>query len=167
MEKVKVTQDFLYAYLTEHNLNLVTLAKFMGVTHPMVYSCFRHNKDAKGNPRNFTDEGRQKLNDALPVLAKEIKDSILTFGSEQTFTNRRHRTYDRGQIPAFQRLSKYFGMKAMTGRVLGWTFAKMQAVLYIPSAKIYGYISAEDVAKMNVELLAVAGFLNGIEVSPP
>ena len=49
MEKNKVTQDFLYKFITERGVNISTLAEQMGLSVTMVNGCFRHNKDKNGS----------------------------------------------------------------------------------------------------------------------
>ena len=48
--------------------------------------------------------------------------------------------------------------------MLGWKEAKKVAVLCTPAGKVYGNITADDVTKVNIELLSVAGVLDRIEI---
>ena len=42
MEKIKVSQDTLYSYLTEHSVKLVRLAELVGISGASMTSCFKH-----------------------------------------------------------------------------------------------------------------------------
>ena len=162
--KASVTQDFLYDYIVSHNLNVKTLAEFAGISPSMMYDCFRHTKDTYGRPRNFPVNSLAKLNAALPIMADCIKQSVITFGSEQTFVNRVGRTYDPGCMPAMKALSKYFNLNGLCLRVLGWSKGKKESVLCSPSSHVFGFITSSDVEHINTELLAVFGMLSGIKV---
>ena len=164
MEKIKVSQDFLYKYLLEHGVTMSCIAREMNVSVNLVASCFKHQKDIYGQPRYFTAKALPKLNAALGILSEKIHDCFITFGSEQTFTNSRGTTYDPGVVDAMKELSQYFNIILLTFNVLGWSKAKKEAVLCSPSSKAYGQISAADVNRINAELLAVSGYLGGIEV---
>jgi hypothetical protein len=167
MEKAIVTQDFLYEYLTQHNFTITMVAKRMGVSEGIVRSCFRHNLNRHGNPLSFSAVNVRKLNDALEVIANELRESVITFGSAQAFTNQRGTTYDPGTLPALQHLGEYFNMKGLTERVLGWNKTKKDITLSVKSSPMYGKVSADDVARLNAEVLAVSGMLGGIEVEMP
>lgn len=164
MNKVPITQDFLYSYLREHDVNIKHIAELMGKSFSLVYSSFHHNKDVMGVPRNFTANALPKLNEALVALSEELKQSVIIFGSEKTFTNTRGIAYDPGALNAVKNLSKFFNLNAFTARVLGWSISKKESTLSSPSSKIYGYISEEHVSKINTEILAIAGTLGGVEV---
>lgn len=165
MEKVKVSQDFLYSYIQEHDINRSTIAALMGMDRSMINSCFKHHLDKYGKPRFFSANAIQKMNTALAQMADEMRGSVITFGSPQTYTNRGG-TFDPACMPAVKALSRFFNLTAMTARVLGWTETKKNTVLSAPSSKIYGHITQDDINRLNAELLAVAGTLSGIEVEP-
>lgn len=165
IQKAKVTQDFLYEYLTGHSVNLNRLNELMGVSNGILMGCFRHNPNRLGKPMSFSQKNIVRLNAALDTLAAQIKQCIITFGSDQTRTNNRGTTYDPAAAAAIvERLSPYFKLTTFTNRVLGWNAKKKDTVLSNPSSKVYGNITSDDVARINAELLAIAGMLGGIEV---
>ena len=166
-ENIKTRADFLYEYLTQHSFTITMIAKRMGASEGIVRSCFRHNLNRHGRPLSFSAVNVQKLNEALEVIANELRESVITFGSPQAFTNQRGTTYDPGTLPALQHLSEYFNMKGLTERVLGWSKTKKDITLSVKSSPMYGKVSADDVARINAEVLAVAGMLGGIAVEMP
>ena len=164
MEKLKVSQDFLYKQLMEHNVIISLLAKRMGVSVAIVSRCFHRDLNRHGKPLSFTGANIVKLNAALEELAAEIRQSTVDFGSDQTYTNQRGATYDPATVEPLRRLSAYFKMNPFLQRVLGWRVSKRETILGTPSSKAYGCVSQDDVARVNAELLAVAGVLSGLEV---
>lgn len=167
MEKVKVSQDFLYEYLTQHNFTITMIAKRMGSSEGVVRSCFRHNLNRHGKPLSFSAVNVKKLNDALENISNELREGLIIFGSDQAFTNQRGTIYDPGTLPAIQRIGEYFNMKGLTERILGWNKVKKDTTLSVKSSPMYGKVSADDVTRINAEMLAVAGMLGGIEVEMP
>lgn len=165
MEKKKVSQDFLFKYITDHGVNISTLAELMGMSATMINGCFRHNKDANGNPRNFPERTLPKLNEALGELAGQMRCSLITFGSDQTFTNRRGMANDPACVEQINGLHRYFKMTQFLKYVLGWSQNKKSIILHTPSSKGYARISRDDVDRINAEILAVAGMLDFIEVT--
>ena len=166
MEKIKVSQDALYSYLTEHDVKLSRLAELMGKTLPVVSSCFLHHKDMQGRPRYFTRQNVEVINQVLPQIAAELRSLLLTFGSDQVRTNSRGRTYDPALIEPLKAIGQYMNLTALVERVLGWNKHKKEAILVTPSNKTYGNISEADVLAINNELLSVAGVLSSYEVVP-
>lgn len=164
MKKVKVTQDVLYRYILEHNVNISGLAREMDANASFVIACFKHNPDRLGKPRRFTSATLPRLNEALGTFALKMRRSTITFGSEQTYTNRFKNTYDPGTMPAIKQLAQYFNITSFIVRVLGWTRNKKNAIFSNPSSITYGNISQDDVNRINAELLAVAGVLSSYEV---
>lgn len=164
MEKEKVSQDFLYKYLTRQGVNITTLSELMGVSKTMVNGCFRHNKDRNGVARNFPAPTLQKLNAALEVMAAEIRKAKIVFGSDQTYTNNRGATYDPATIEQVKTLHRYFKLSKFLYNTLGWKGDKISITLRSTTSKAYGCISQEHVDRINAELLAVAGMLGSIEV---
>jgi hypothetical protein len=164
MDKVNVSQDFLYKYLTDHNVNLSRLNELMGVSNGILMGCFRRNPDRYGNPLKFSAKNIEKLNAALVELSGMMRESVIAFGSEQMFTNNRGSTYDPGTLPKVKGLSHLFKMNPFCERVLGWKLTKKENVLCTPSSKVYGNISSDDVNLINTELLAVAGVLSSYQV---
>lgn len=165
VEKTKISQDFLYKYLLEHDVILTLLATEMGVSEGIVYGSFRHLLNRHGKPLNFSKANIIKLNDALVRIADELRRSVLNFGSDRAFTNQRGTTYDPALIePIRDGVGKFFKLRGFTERLLGWNKAKLNFVLSAPSSKIYGCISKEDVDRINAELLSVAGVLSSCEV---
>ena len=87
------------------------------------------------------------------------------FGSDKVFTNQRGATYDPGLLkPINQGIGKFFKVRRMTERVLGWNLGKWANTLSAPSSKIYGNITRGDADRLNAELLSVAGVLSSHEV---
>lgn len=164
--KAKITQDFLYDYLTAHDVNLSCIARLSGMSYPTISSSFLHHKDKMGKPRYFSSDVLNKLNVVVQEMSEQLQDSLITFGSPETYTNRWGNTYDPGTMPAIKHLSKYFNLTGFVCRVLGWDAQRKGATFSGPSTKRYGRISADDVSRINAEVLAVAGFLGGIEVVP-
>lgn len=166
MEKVKISQDTLYQYITEHNIKLVRLAELTGLSEANINSCFKHHKDKQGNPRYFTRCNLSKLNAALEQVADELRGCLLTFGSDQTFTNNRGKTYDPALVEPVKKVGNMLNLTALVSRVLGWNQNKKENTLVSPSSKNYGNITRDDADRINAELLAVAGVLSSYEVVP-
>lgn len=164
MEKLRVTQDMLYQYLTEHNVNISGLAREMDANVNFVGSCFKRTPDRHGKPRRFTPAVLPRLNAALPAFAQSMRDSLITFGSDQTYMNRNGNAYDPGALPALKHLSQFFNLTAFAQRVMGWNKNKKNAIMSAPSSTVYGNISRNDVNRINAELLAVSGVLGNYEV---
>ena len=164
MEKLKVSQDVLYQYLLEHNVNISGLAREMDANVNFVGSCFKRTPDRHGKPRRFTPAVLPRLNAALPAFADKMRQSLLVFGSEQTYTNRLGTTYDPAVMSAVRNLSEFFNLTTLTWRVLGWNKDKKRAVMSTPSSGSYCHITQDDVNRLNAELLAVAGVLESYEV---
>ncbi|MDE6647889.1 MAG: hypothetical protein K2K03_08730 [Prevotella sp.] len=165
-QKMKISQDALYKYLTEHGVKVIRIAELMGKTPQMVISCFRHHNNWRGNPRRFSVENIRQLNDALQVIAGELRGCLITFGTDQAYTNKHGCTYDPGLIEPINRLGELLNITSLLGRLLGWSKSKKQYVFCIPSSKAYGNISESDVMTINAEVLAIAGVLEGLEVVP-
>ncbi|MBQ8713128.1 MAG: hypothetical protein IJ551_09975 [Prevotella sp.] len=163
-EKLQVTQDVLYQYLTEHNVNLSGMAREMGANPTMVAGCFKRMPDRHGKPRHFTAQTLPRLNSGLPLVAQRMREGLVTFGSDQTYTNNRGATYDPATMPQIKGLSRWFNLTAFLMRVLGWTESKKNFTFSAPSSGIYGCISRDDVNRINAELLSVAGVLSSYEV---
>lgn len=164
MEKVKISQDTLYQYIIDHNIKLVRIAEMVGVSEANINSCFKHHKDAHGNPRSFTRYNIRKLNIALEQIAAELRGCMLAFGSDRTFTNMRGKTYDPALVEPIKRIGNLLNLTALVSRVLGWNQNKKENTLVSPSSKNYGNITREDTDRINAELLAVAGVLSSYEV---
>lgn len=164
MNKVKVTQDVLYQFLVEHNVNLSGIAREMQANPTLVAGCFKRNLDRHGKPRRFTPETLPRLNEAIDNFSARLRGNLIQFGSEQTFTNNWGKTYDPGVLPSLKTLSQYFNLTAFIIRVLGWNERKKNATMSAPSSPAYGCVSKNDVNRINAELLAVAGVLGNYEV---
>lgn len=165
MEKIKVSSDTLYNYLVEHDFTISLLAEYMGVNGGSLAACFRHNLDRLGRPRKFSAGHIKKLNNAIVRIAEDMRGHVLVFGGDKMFTNQQKSTYDPGLIEPIKRgVGKFFKLRGMTERVLGWNRTKCNFVLSTPSSKNYGNITREDADRINAELLAVAGVLSGYEV---
>ncbi|MBP5425048.1 MAG: hypothetical protein J6Y33_03125 [Prevotella sp.] len=166
MSKAKVSQDFLLNIIDERGVNVTTLAELMGMSNTMVNGCFRHNKDANGNPRNFPEKTLPKLNAALVAMADEMNKIQIPFGSSQTYTNQRGVTYDPAAVENITNLHRYFKLIKFLNRVLGWTPNKKSIVLHTPSSKGYACVSESEVAKINAAIKEVVIIFNSIEVVP-
>lgn len=163
-QKVKITQDTLYQFLTDHKLKLVRLAELTGLSEASINSCFKHQIINQGVPRSFTREGVERLNRALPQWAESLRGLVLTWGSEQTFTNQRGATYDPALVEPLKRIGEQMNLTALVERVLGWSKDKKESVLVTRGSKVYGNITEADATAINTELLTVAGVLSGWEV---
>lgn len=163
MSKVKVSSDFLYARLMDHDIIISMIATRMGVSKSIVRDCFQHRLNRHGKPLKFSQANIARLNTAIGQIAKELRECLIPFGSNQTFTNQWGKVYDPGVMPAFNKIASYFNMTALTNRLLGWKKSKRNTVFCVSSG-IYGHVTKEDVDSINAELLAVAGILESIEV---
>jgi len=166
MEKIKVSQDTLYSYLTEHSVKLVRLAELVGISGASMTSCFKHQIINGGNRRSFTPKTIDKLNAALEQVADNLRSCVLTFGSDQVFTNQRGITYDPALVEPIKQIGEWLNLTAMVQRVLGWNQDKKENTLVSPSSKNYGNITKKDADRINTELLSVAGVLSSYEVVP-
>lgn len=166
VQKIKPSQDALYRFLLEHDVIISRLAELMGIGSSTIFSCFRHSKNRHGNPCYFSVENIEKLNKALCLIAEELRNNIIIFGSDKLYTNKHGRTYDPGMIEPLSRLGRLVNITKMTGRLLGWTKSKKESVFCTPSSKNYGNISEADVMKINAEVMLVAGILERTEVVP-
>jgi len=164
MDKAKVTQDFLLEYLTQHNVNLKRLNELMGVSNGLLMGCFHHDLNRHGNPMKFSAANIEKMNEALPLLADQMRSGVVTFGSSETYTSRRGETYDPATVPQLRALQRWFKLGPFFQRVVGWTQSRTSSALNSRTAKAYGTITADQVARINAEVLAVAGMLGGIQV---
>lgn len=166
-QKLQVTSDTLYAYLTEHGVTITRLSEITGVSVPTINSCFLHHKMADGTPRRFTAKVLDKLNAALVQMSADIRGCLLTFGSEQTFTNQRGKTYDPALVDAIKNgVGRYFNVNKLCENVLGWNKSKKHNVLETVTGRAYGCISKDDADRINAELLSVAAVLSSYEVVP-
>lgn len=165
-QKMKMSQDALYKYLTDHDVKMTRIAEVMGKDPHVVISNFRHHKNAHGNPRRFSVENIRQLNEALQVIASELRARMLVFGTDQMYTNKHGRTYDPGLIEPLKRVGEILSLTSLLYRLLSWKEGKKMNIMCAPSSKAYGNISETDVMTINAELLAVAGVLEGLEVVP-
>lgn len=166
MEKVQVTQEHLYDYILAHGVKLSRLAELMDKTPSAVISCFLHHKNMQGTPRYFNAKAAEQLNNALPVVAQELRGLVLRFGTDQKFTNKHGRTYDPGLLEPLKQIGQYMNLTAMLERVLGWNEEKKKATCTRKTSKVYGNISESDAIAINTELLSVAAVLDSYEVIP-
>ena len=165
MEKIKVSTDTLHKYLVEHDFTVSLLGDYMGIGNGLLIGCFRHNLDRYGNPRFFSPANIERMNNALVRIVEDMRCQVLIFGTDQTYTNRLGATYDPGLIEPIKRgVGKFFKLRTMAERVLGWNKGKWNNTLSAPSSKVYGNISRDDADRLNAELLAVAGVLSSYEV---
>lgn len=165
-EKMKMSQDQLYKYLTDHDVKMSRIADLMGKSYSVVVSNFRHHLNDQGNPRRFSVENVRLLNDAIHAFARELRACLLHFGTDKMYTNKHGRTYDPGMIEAINKLGKLINATAIMERMLGWSKGKKRMVFGAPASKNYGNISEDDVDVLNVEIMSVAGVLENVEVVP-
>jgi hypothetical protein len=164
MNKIQVTQDTLYEYLTAHDVKMIRLSELLDCSNDTLTACFQHRKDKHGNPRTLSPYYIAKINDVLPRLAEEIEARLLKFGSERMYTNTHGRTYDPGMIEPMKELGKYLNITSLTRRLLGWSQNKKSSVLCRPNAINYGSITEQDVVVINTEALAVAAVLSSYKL---
>ena len=164
MEKVKISSDTLYQFLTEHGVKLVRIAELTRLSEASINSCFRHHLINNGVPRTFTRYTLRRLNAAIEQIANELRSLTLVFGSELVYTNQRGNTYDPALVEPMKRIGEYMNLSALVERVLGWNRSKKDNVLVTRSSKVYGCISQSDVDRINAELLSVANVLSSYEV---
>ena len=165
MEKIRISTDTLYKYLVEHNFILSVLSDYMKVSNSILMASFRHDLNRCGKPTNFSVPNLRRLNNALAVIADDLRKCVLVFGSDKMFTNQYGRTYDPGMIEAMKNgAGKFFKLRGMTERLLGWNKGKWGLTMYSLKSAIYGNITRDDTDRINAELLAVAGVLSSYEV---
>lgn len=165
-KKIRMSQDTIYKYLTEHDIKITRIADLMGKSYSVIISDFRHHNSNEGKPRCFSKYNIEKLNKALVKLAEQLRSCLLTFGTDQKYTNKHGRTYDPGMIEPLNKLGEYMNLTKLICRILGWTKSKKLRVFSAPSSKNYGNISEADVTAINAEILAIIGVLEGVEVVP-
>lgn len=166
VKKVKMSQDALYKYLTDHDVKIIRIAELMGKSPAVVNSDFLHHKSSKGKSRCFSVENVKLLNEALHKFSDELIARLVVFGSEQMYTNKHGRTYDPGMIEPLNKLGEFLNMTGIFGRILGWNKYKKLNVFASKTSKNYGNISEQDVIMINSEILSIAGVLAGVEVVP-
>ena len=163
--KVKVSQDTLYKYMMAHGVKLVRLAEITGLSEGTINQCFKHASVNGGRARVFSPTALIKINGALPLLAQNLRQSVVRFGSSKTFTNMRGRTCDPALIdPIKNTIGKYFNLNIMCQNVLGWSKSMKHNILESRTGIAYGCISKEDAERINTELIAVAGVLDSYEI---
>lgn len=164
--KTIATQDNLYDFIKKHDLKMTRLAQLIGKSDDVVTSCFKHHKDWHGRPRHFNREHIAAINAALPVIAREIEERKLEWGTDMTQveTNRWGNTYDKAVLEQLKNLGFYINLRGMMTRVLGWKKSKKDAVMSQPNSNSYGAISKDDVIKINTELATVVNVLSDYEV---
>ena len=162
--KIQVSQETLYEYMLAHDLKTARLAELIGKSPELVISCFKHHNDVYGKPRKFNAENIAAINEALPVIANELQSRLLTFGSDQTYTNRRGATYDPALVEKIKEIGHYMNITALTERLLKWNKGKKSAVLVQTTSKSYGCVSEADMITINNEILSVVGVLSNYEV---
>ncbi|MBR3398572.1 MAG: hypothetical protein IKH08_02205, partial [Prevotella sp.] len=95
----------------------------------------------------------------------ELRGCLLTFGSDQTYTNLHGTTYDPALVDQIKNgMNKYFKLRGLLNRLLGWNVTKCRTTLSIIKSPVYGNITREDADHINAELLSVAGVLSSYEV---
>lgn len=161
----QVTTDQLYRFLREHSIMDYVLSQYMGVSESIVRGCFKHDLNRHGKPLCFSQENIQKMNDALPRLAADIRACEIHFGQGETFTNRCGREYDKSiadQVKAG--MIHFFSIKDFAARILGWNVGKCRARLSSTNHGNYGLVAREDCERINDELIAIASVLEDYHV---
>lgn len=164
MDKVKVTQDTLYEYMLAHDIKITRLAELMNRGIDVVTSCFKHNRNWHGHPRRFNAEHIELINKALPILADELRNRMLTFGSSQIHSSKKGYTYDPALIEPLKDLGQYLNITGMLRRVLGWSAAKKNSILSRSTGRLYGNITKQDAERINTEILSIAAVLSSYEL---
>ena len=164
MEKIKVSQDFLYNYLQEHNIIFSMVSGKMGVSSDIVRQCLRRDLNRLGKPMKLSAANIERMNVALEQIANELRQCVFTLENKDTRDNHRGTTYYQGCVADFKRINEYFKLNGLTERILGWNKTKCRTTLFIENSPVYGNITKEDVDRINAELLAVAGVLSSYEV---
>lgn len=163
--KTKVTQEELYNYLLSHDIKLIRLAELVQKkSNSVIYMCFHNQINNFGHTCFFTNQQVDAINDALPELAHKIYSLMLSFGSKLTYKNMRGNTYDPAVIEQFKALVKYFNIKELTKRILGWSKYKKDYVLLKKNSICYGCISEADVNAINQEIISIVNTLSSIEM---
>ena len=163
-QKVQISQDTLYQFLQDRNLIVSVIGKKTGIGNGLLMGCFHHNLNRHGKPLSFSAANIVRINTAIWQIAEELRGCLLTFGSDQTFTNQRGTTYDPALVAGFRKIGEYLKLRGLTERILGWNKAKCEGTLNVKSSPMYGRISQADADRINAELLSVAGVLSSYEV---
>lgn len=164
-KKRQVTTDQLYRFLRDRSIKDYVLSQYMGVSESIVRGCFKHDLNRHGKPLRFSSENIQKMNDALPRLAADIRACELHFGKGETVVNRCGREYDHSiadQVKAG--IMRFFSVKDLTARILDWNEIKCKARLSSIGHKSYSNVERADCDRLNDELVAVASILESYEV---
>ena len=165
MQKRQVTTDQLYRFLREHNVTDYVLSQYMGVSESIVRGCFKHDLNRHGKPLQFSPANIQRMNDALPRLAADIRSCEIHFGQGETFINRCGREYDRSIAAQVKEgIMRFFNVKDFTSRVLGWNAPKCKARLCSTGSISYSNVERQDCDRLNDELIAVASVLESYQV---
>lgn len=167
MGKVKVSQDFLYAYLEENGINISRIAERMGVSNTTLSMSFRHSLNRHGKPMNLSASNIERLNVALSEMSLQMQQSRIVFGSPQTYTNSWGNTYDPAAVDSIKKLCKFFKIMPFLESTLGWTKGRSHIVLNAPSSKGYACVSADDVRRINDTMQKISILLGSIEVEIP
>jgi hypothetical protein len=151
--------------MQKHNMTACVLSHYMGVSESIVRGCFKHDINCRGKRLRFSEENIQKMNDVLPRFAADIRACELHFGQGDTFVNRCGREYDKSiaaQVKAG--MGRFFGIKDLTARVLGWNWQKCKARLSSEGQQTYSHVTREDCDILNDELTAIASVLESYQV---
>lgn len=164
-QKLQYSQDDLYQYLLAHNITVKRLGELINQSDTAMSSGFKHHI-VNGKRHSFPVFIIRRINEALPVMAREITARRVTFNPDNNISRRASQKFDPGCVEQFQRVGEYFNLTAILERVLGWSKRRKNDVICTPSSKVYGHITEDEVRVINTELLAVAGVLENIEVVP-
>jgi hypothetical protein len=162
-EKIRISQDELYQFMTDHNLIITRLGELIGLGIGSMSACFKHML-ANGKPRYFTRQSVAKINEALPQIAFEVERRRVVFNTANNSSKQRKTMFDTGCVEQLKALGVYIKVDAMCQRVLGWKAVKSRKVLFAPSSTMYGHVTPEDVRRVNEELMFVSFWLQRHEV---
>lgn len=161
----QVTPDQLYRFLQDHNVYAYVLSRYMGVSENIVRGCFKHDLNRHGKPLHFTPNNIQKINDALPRLAQDIRACELHFGHGKVITDRCRHEYDLSIADQVKSgMMRFFSIKDFTKRVLGWNWMKCRSRMSSTGHQSYSHVARADCDRLNDELVAVASVLEDYEV---
>lgn len=160
-KKMQVTQDDLLKILDGYHFKRVRLAEKIGLSEASLNVCFNHKPGRADRLRSFTPDAVERINAALPQIADEIRDCVLTFNKDKESRGKAYDTSLRLQIN--KKIGRYLNITLMVEEVLGWTKKRKEALLG-SSSKISGNITEADAQAINRHLLSIYGNLSTLEL---
>lgn len=164
MDKIEVTQDQLKYYLEEHHFIRAALAKKMGVSESIVGDCFNHLLNRHGKPLSFTKKNVELLNQALQQISEELSRCKLKCSNEEEQASRRFINDDPAIIDGLRKISEYIKLRGLTAKVLGWNNRKCESNINLKESRLHVHIKREEIERINIEIMAIAGTLATWEV---